>query len=41
MNQDEPKTCPPQIFKETLYSNLKDFGMPLDPHFENTYQQTT
>ena len=40
MHHDSPKICPPWTLKATLYFNLKNGGMPLDPHYANPYQQT-
>ena len=35
------KTIPPLTLKDIVYLKFKNGGMPLYPHFYNTYQQTT
>ena len=40
MHHNSPNICPPWTLKATLYFNLKNGGMPLDPHYANPYQQT-
>ena len=41
MHFSTPNMFPYLTLKETLYLKFRNGGIPSDPHFSNTYQQTT